>query len=59
MFLSLRAERSNPHPVTHCDGDWAHVPGLGPGVASLLTLNQAAVICLVIPAQAGTQGGRA
>src|SRR6476620_1816586 len=21
IFLSSRAERSNPHPVTHCDGD--------------------------------------
>ena len=29
IFLSLRAERSNLHPVTHCDGDCR--------VASLLT----------------------
>jgi hypothetical protein len=33
--------------------------GLGRGVGPILTLNQAAVSCLVIPAQAGTQGGGA
>ena len=31
VSLSLRAERSNPHPVAHCDGDCR--------VASLLTRN--------------------
>ena len=28
LLLSLRAEQSNLHPVTHCNGDRAHAPGL-------------------------------
>ena len=38
VVLSLRAERSNPHPVTHCDGDCRACPGLDPGVASRLAM---------------------
>jgi hypothetical protein len=52
------AKRSNPHPVTHSDGDCSHAPELGRGVAALLTRNRAAVSFSVIPAKAGTQGER-
>ena len=45
---SLRAERSNLLPAAHCDGNCR--------VATLLTLNRAAVGFSVIPVQAGSQG---
>ena len=39
---SLRAERSNLHPVSHSDGDCAYDPGLGPwlglGIDTLLAI---------------------
>jgi hypothetical protein len=34
ISLSLRAERSNPRPVMHYDGDCTHAPALGPGGAA-------------------------
>src|ERR1700730_1913388 len=42
----------------HSDGDCRACPGLGPAVASLLTLDRAAASFVVIPAQAETQGPR-